>query len=89
MAGGEAWQLRLADEEMTVSRIHARVHLEGWRVYLVDLGSANGTRIVPPGARAEQPLQPNVPVLLQGGTRVFVGTQGFRYESGPGRLRRR
>ena len=85
VAAGEARPLRIEDEEMTVSRIHARVHLEGWRVYLVDLGSANGTRVLVRGARGEQLLQPNVPVLLQGGTRIFVGTQGFRYESGPGR----
>jgi hypothetical protein len=83
---GEAHPLRIVDEEMTVSRIHARVHLEGWRVWLVDLGSANGTRILPPSARGEQMLEPNRPVPLQGGTRVFVGTQGFRYESGPPRL---
>ena len=51
----------------------------------MDLGSVNGTRIRPPGKRSDQALQPNVPVPLQSGTRVFVGTQGFRYESHHGR----
>jgi FHA domain len=78
VAAGEALPLRFLDSQ--VSRIHARVHLDGWRVFLIDLGSANGTRIQPPGKRSDQALEPNVPVPLQSGTRVFVGMQGFRYE---------
>ncbi|HEY6275338.1 MAG TPA: FHA domain-containing protein [Streptosporangiaceae bacterium] len=83
VAAGEAHPLCITDE--AASRIHARVHLEGWRVFLTDLGSANGTRIRPPGKRSDQALEPNVPVPLQSGTRVFVGRQGFRYESHRGR----
>jgi hypothetical protein len=82
VAAGEARPLCITD--VSVSRIHARVHLDGWRVFLIDLGSANGTRIRPPGKRSDQALEPNVPVPLQSGTRVFVGTQGFRYEYQPG-----
>jgi hypothetical protein len=78
VAAGEARPLRFLDSQ--VSRIHARVHLDGWRVFLIDLGSANGTRIQPPGKRSDQALEPNVPVPLQSGTRIFVGMQGFRYE---------
>ena len=33
----------------------------------------------------EQALEPNVPVPLQSGTRVLVGTQGFQYEAHRGR----
>ena len=83
VVAGEARPLCINDE--AVSRVHARVHLDGWRVFLMDLGSVNGTRIRPPGKRSDQALQPNVPVPLQSGTRVFVGTQGFRYESHHGR----
>jgi hypothetical protein len=83
VAAGEARPLCIIDA--AVSRIHARVHLDGWRVFLIDLGSANGTRIRPPGKRSDQALKPNVPVPLQSGTRVLVGTQGFRYESHRGR----
>ena len=78
VAAGEARPLRFLDSQ--VSRIHARVHLDGWRVFLIDLDSANGTRIQPPGKCSDQALEPNVPALLQSGTRVFVGMQGFRYE---------
>jgi FHA domain len=82
VAAGQASPLRFPDSQ--VSRIHARVHLDGWRVFLIDLGSANGTRIRPPGKRSDQALEPNVPVPLQSGTRIFVGMQGFRYECGRG-----
>jgi hypothetical protein len=79
VAAGEARPLCINDD--AVSRIHARVHLDGWRVFLTDLGSANGTRIRPPGKRSDQALEPKVAVPLQSGTRVLVGRQGFRYES--------
>ena len=79
VAAGEARPLSIIDA--AVSRVHARVHLDGWRVFLIDLGSANGTRIQLPGKRSDKALEPNVPVQLQDGTEVFVGTQSFRYES--------
>jgi hypothetical protein len=80
---GEAHPLAIADA--AVSRVHARIHLDGWQVLLIDLGSVNGTRIRLPGKRSEQALEPNVPVPLQSGTRVLVGTQGFQYEAHRGR----
>jgi hypothetical protein len=83
VAAGEARPLSIIDA--AVSRVHARVHLDGWRVFLIDLGSANGTRIQLPGKRSDKALEPNVPVQLQDGTEVFVGTQSFRYESRRGR----
>ena len=83
VAAGEAHPLPIPDA--AVSRVHARIHLDGWQVLLTDLGSVNGTRIRLPGKRSEQPLEPNVPVPLQSGTRVLVGTQGFQYEAHRGR----
>jgi hypothetical protein len=83
VAAGEAQPLAI--EDSAVSRIHARIHLDGWQVFLIDLGSVNGTRIRLPGKRSEQALEPNVPVPLQSGTRVLVGTQGFQYEAHRGR----
>jgi hypothetical protein len=79
VAAGEAHPLSIPDA--AVSRIHARIHLDGWQVLLIDLGSVNGTRIRLPGKRSEQALEPNVPFPLQSGTRVLVGTQGFQYEA--------
>jgi hypothetical protein len=83
VTAGEAQPLGIVDA--AVSRVHARIHLDGWQVLLIDLGSVNGTRIRLPGKRSEQPLEPNVPVPLQSGTRVLVGTQGFQYEAHRGR----
>jgi hypothetical protein len=83
VAAGEAHPLSIPDA--AVSRVHARIHLDGWQVLLIDLGSVNGTRVRLPGKRSEQALEPNVPVPLQSGTRVLVGTQGFRYEAHRGR----
>jgi FHA domain len=83
VAAGEAHPLSIPDA--AVSRVHARIHLDGWQVLLIDLGSVNGTRIRLPGKRSEQALEANVPFPLQSGTRVLVGTQGFQYEAHRGR----
>jgi hypothetical protein len=85
VAEGKARPLRISDETGIVSRVHARVHLEGWRVLVTDLGSANGTRVLLPGQPADQPLVPQVPIVLATGSQVDLGGRGFRYESHRGR----
>jgi hypothetical protein len=77
---GAARPLRVADDAGIVSRVHARVQLDGWRVLLTDLGSANGTRVKPPGQSVEQELLPQVPVLLAPGSEIDLGGRGLRYE---------
>jgi hypothetical protein len=85
VAEGKARPLRVTDETGIVSRVHVRVHLDGWRVLVTDLGSANGTRVFLPGQPAEQPLVPQVPIVLATGSQVDLGGRGFRYESHRGR----
>ena len=85
VAAGQARPLRVADDTGIVSRVHARVHLDGWRVLVADLGSANGTRVLLPGQPADQPLVPQVPIVLATGSQVDLGGRGFRYESHRGR----
>ena len=85
VAEGKARPLRISDESGIVSRVHARVHLDGWRVLVTDLGSANGTRVLLPRQPADQPLVPQVPVVLATGSQVDLGGRGFRYESHRGR----
>ncbi|HEX5188778.1 MAG TPA: FHA domain-containing protein [Streptosporangiaceae bacterium] len=85
VAAGQARPLRVADDTGIVSRVHARVHLDGWRVLVADLGSANGTRVLLPGQQADQPLVPQVPIVLATGSQVDLGGRGFRYESHRGR----
>ncbi len=85
VAAGQARPLRVADESGIVSRVHARVALDGWRVLVTDLGSANGTRVFLPGQPADQQLVPQVPIVLAAGSQVDLGGRGFRYESHRGR----
>jgi len=85
VAQGKARPLRIADESGIVSRVHARVHLDGWRVLVTDLGSANGTRVLLPAQPADQPLVPQAPIVLATGSQVDLGGRGFRYESHRGR----
>ena len=81
----EARPIFAPDDSGTVSRVHARIQLDGWRVLVTDLGSANGTRIQLPGQAADEPLAPQVPAVLPAGSRVDLGGLGFRYESHRGR----
>jgi hypothetical protein len=86
VAEGRAKPLRIYDDSGIVSRVHARVQLDGWRVVVTDLGSANGTSVLLPGQQPPgQPLVPQVPVLLATGSQVDLGGRGFRYESHRGR----
>lgn len=81
VAAGQARALRVTDESGIVSRVHARVALDGWQVLVTDLGSANGTRVFLAGQQAEQQLVPQVPMVLTAGSQVDLGGRGFRYES--------
>jgi FHA domain len=80
VAGGSARPLRFSDAE--VSRIHARVNLDGWQVLISDLNSANGTHLRLPGEDNSQRLSPGVKTPLAAGAHVRLGTNcGFRYDS--------
>jgi hypothetical protein len=86
VASGEARPLRVTDNAGIVSRVHARVQLDGWRVMVTDLGSANGTRLRLPDQDADQALVPRVPTVLLPGSQVNLGGgRGFHYESHRGR----
>lgn len=85
VAAGKARPLRIADETGTVSRVHAKIQLDGWHVLVADLGSANGTCVQLPNKPTEQRLAPREPVRLRPGSRVDMGVSGFRYESHRGR----
>ncbi|MFY9929657.1 MAG: FHA domain-containing protein [Streptosporangiaceae bacterium] len=82
VADGSARPLRLADTEGVVSRIHARVELDGWQVYISDLNSANGTQILLPGETDGTLLVAGVRTPIVAGTEVRLGPDhGFRYDS--------
>jgi CHAT domain/FHA domain len=82
VADGRARPLRLTDPSGQVSRVHARVELDGGQVFISDLNSPNGTHILRPGENAPTRLEPGVRVPLVGGTRIRLGGEyELRYES--------
>jgi len=56
-----------------VSRSHAAVQIEGWKALITDLGSRNGTYVIPPNDPSPVRLDANVPHVLEHGTKVHIG----------------
>jgi hypothetical protein len=80
VAEGRVRPLVLEDPDRALSRAHAEIHLEGWDTTVIDLGSANGTFVLPPGAAQWLTLQPGNPIRLEDGARVAVGRRVFVFE---------
>jgi len=85
VVSGDARPLSIPDGTGTLSRVHAQIQLVDWNVLLTDLGSANGTRVRPPGDSVAEQLTPRVPVVLRPGSRVDLGGRRLHYESHRGR----
>ena len=82
VAEGRARPLRLMGASGVVSRIHARVELDSWQVYITDLNSANGTQVLLPGERNPTNLQPGVRTPLVPGVQIRLGGEyGLQYDS--------
>jgi hypothetical protein len=81
VTAGQLRPLLVVDQTGGVSRHHAEIRLEGWDVVLVDIGSANGTLVAPPGAPAWSSLVPHQPVRLVPGIAVRIGSRQFAFES--------
>jgi hypothetical protein len=82
VAAGRARGLRLMDASGVVSRMHARVELDGWRVFITDLNSANGTQVLMPGERNPTNLEPGVRIPLVPGAQIRLGGEyGLQYDS--------
>jgi hypothetical protein len=82
VADGSARPLRLGTASGLVSRIHARVELDGWQVFISDLNSANGTQILQPGGSSPETLQPGIRTPLVAGAQIRLGGDyGLRYDS--------
>jgi pSer/pThr/pTyr-binding forkhead associated (FHA) protein len=82
-AGGEDERphvLRLASPENDISRNHAEVLLDGWHVYVRDLGSTNGTVVTLPGQPPVR-LRPDDLQLLEHGAGVRLADEvSFTFE---------
>ena len=77
VAAGRATPLPITDAEGSVSRLHLRVSLVGWRVEVRDLGSANGSVLYRAGG--PRALAPADAVVLDPGARVGVGRRSVQF----------
>ena len=57
---------------LAISRTHAKLQVAQGRLYIIDLGSVNGTRV-----RGER-IAPQVPVVVQNGDEIFFASEQFR-----------
>ena len=71
-------------EHAEVSRSHLTLTLDGWNVLVTDLGSRNGTWVIPPSDPTPLRLDAQVPYLLEHGTAVHLGgpEASFSYDFG-------
>jgi FHA domain len=76
---GKASPVRLADPMM--SRVHARVVLDGWEVSVIDADSTNGTFVCPPGQLSWTRLSPGAGATLRPGAMAAFGRRRLRYHS--------
>jgi hypothetical protein len=81
VAEGSARPLTLSDPDNAVSRVHAELRLQGWRVLLVDRGSANGTLVSGAGDDDWHQLEPGEPLELVPGQHLRFGDRDAVYES--------
>jgi hypothetical protein len=77
VAAGRATPVPVTDAEGSVSRLHLRVSLAGWRVEARDLGSANGSVLYCAGG--PRTLAPADVAVLDPGARIAVGRRSVQF----------
>lgn len=60
-----------------VSRSHLEVRFQGWDILVADLGSTNGTFVVPHAGGQVVALEPGRPQLIDPGAVVYFGSRSF------------
>ena len=68
-------------EHHSVSRRHAEIHLDGWFVSIVDLGSTNGSFTWDDPTQSWQRIPMNDEVSLAPGVAVALGRRTFVFET--------
>jgi pSer/pThr/pTyr-binding forkhead associated (FHA) protein len=63
-----------------MSRVHARILLDGWEVRVSDANSANGTFISVDGSEWSR-LEPERPVTISPGVRISMGARTLAFET--------
>lgn len=74
----------LPDRTGALSRAHLEIRIDGWQVLAVDVGSANGTWVRPPGAAQPLRLPPGQPVPLGVGSDIHLGGRILQLQDGVG-----
>ena len=67
--------LAVPDHTGTVSRNHARIELVDDQIWITDLASTNGTRVLDESGE-ETELEPNVRTRMHVGSRIGLGDMG-------------
>jgi pSer/pThr/pTyr-binding forkhead associated (FHA) protein len=78
---GRALPLQLDDPDAMVSRVHAKILLQGWDVQIQDANSSNGTFVTRPGESEATRLTADEPVTILPGTRVAMGSRSLVFDS--------
>jgi hypothetical protein len=81
VVAGLAKPVVVDDPELTVSRAHAVVRLDGWDVKVVDCGSQNGTEIIPPNAHDAMFLEPGEATKIVPGSKIVLGRYTVSFNS--------
>ena len=80
VAAGKAVGVEVPSGETGVSRTHAELLVDGWAVLVRDLGSANGTYVLPAGISEWFRLEPDHAIQIEHGTVIAVGEFELKYE---------
>ena len=78
---GTSLPLPLDDPKLALSRVHARIVLDGWEVRVEDAHSANGTFVAATTESEWERLDAGVPTTVQPGARISLGGRTLAFES--------
>ena len=78
---GTAAPLPIEDDGQAISRVHARLTVNGGEVRLLDAGSANGTWRTQDGATEWERVEDPAGVVISPGTSILVGRRVLRFEA--------
>ncbi|HEV2216519.1 MAG TPA: FHA domain-containing protein [Candidatus Dormibacteraeota bacterium] len=80
VVAGTAAAVEVPSTQTGVSRAHAELLVDGWAVLVRDLGSANGTYVLPAGISEWFRLEPDHAIQIEHGTVIAVGEFELKYE---------
>ena len=83
VVSGGARPIAIEDTQNVLSSAHAAIQVRGSEVYLLDLGSLNGTHIASAAATEWTRLDSGVARRLEEGDRLLLGWTIITFASGP------